>query len=687
MSDIVKTEVIGNLGLISLNNPPVNAASAGLRAGLVDALAALENAVEVIAVYGAGRSFIAGADIREFGKPPTEPWLPEVCLRIENAAVPVVAVLHGAALGGGLEVAIAAHARIAIPGVQLGFPEVTLGIIPGAGGTQRGPRLIGTQAALDLITTGRRIDAADAAKLGLIDTVREGAPRDVALAAAQDVLDGKLATRRTADIHVNVDSDAINHVAKKLSKSQAHLFSPHRAVEAVAAACKPISDGLAEERRLFQLCLDSPQRAGLIHAFFAERAVAKVPEASLEPIDITRIGVIGAGTMGAGIATTFLLAGFPVVITEQSEDAVNRGAETIAHNLDAAVKRGKMSTKERANIDLQTATDFSALAGCDLVIEAVFEDLDVKKSVLEAAESAAQPALLATNTSYLNINKMATVLKAPERLLGLHFFSPAHIMRLLEIVVADATAPKATATAFAIAKRLKKVAVRSGVGEGFIGNRIMSAYRKAADFMLMDGAEMTQIDAAIRAFGFAMGPFQMVDLAGLDIAWATRKRLAATRPANIRYHGEVGDALCEAWQFGAKSGRGYYVHGGDGPTANPDLPMIINEVQRRNGITPRKFSDTDIVERYTMAMIAEAARVLEDRVAEAPVDIDAVFLFGYGFPRWRGGPMFYADTLGAKSIVASLSKLSEEDHQFWQTPPLLVQMAKDGSTFADLGVR
>ncbi len=681
MADVVQITREGAIGLIGLNNPPVNAAGHGLRAGLAAAVDALEgdDSVQVIAIYGEGRSFIAGADIREFGKPAQAPLLPDVCNRLERCTKPVISVLHGAALGGGLEVAIATHARIAIDGVQLGFPEVGLGILPGAGGTQRGPRLVGIANALDLITSGKRITATQALAIGLVDKVVTGDARHMAIAAARDVLAGRLATRVTGDEPVAPDDAAIAASAAMLQETQAHLFSPHHAVRAVAASLRPLTQGLIEERRLFNECMDSPQRAGLIHAFFAERAVAKIPESGATPRHINKIGVIGAGTMGAGIATSCLLAGCQVVLVDRTDDAVARGRATVAANLDGAVKRGKMSADARAGILLTTAVDMAAIAGSDLVIEAAFEDMAVKKALMRQIADICPDALLATNTSYLNLDDIAAATARPQDVIGLHFFSPAHVMRLLEVVVGAKTRPDAVATGFALAKRLGKVAVRSGVCDGFIGNRIMNHYRKAADHMMLDGATPDQIDTAVRGFGFAMGPFEVSDLAGLDIGWANRKRVG--RVPGERYV-SVADKLCEAGQFGRKTGRGFYDHENGG--ANPDLMDLLAHERAAHGVTPRAFTADEIVARYMTAMIAEATRVVQDGIALRPIDVDAVFLFGYGFPRWRGGPLHYADTLGAAEILRRINGFAKDDAQFWQVPPLLRDMAETGRTFADM---
>ncbi|MFC2967285.1 3-hydroxyacyl-CoA dehydrogenase NAD-binding domain-containing protein [Acidimangrovimonas pyrenivorans] len=686
---IVSIERVGPIALVAVDNPPVNAASQALRQGLVEALEQLDGAegVEAIALYGKGRSFIAGADIREFGKPPMPPGLPDVCNRIEACETPVVALLHGVALGGGLEVALAAHARVALPDTTVGFPEVTLGILPGAGGTQRAPRLAGIAAALELITTGRRIDAEEAVRLGLIDRLAAGAPRDAALQAAEDLRTGALPRRRTGEIAVAPDAAAIQATTAKLAKRQKHLFAPFKCVEAVAASVQPLAEGLATERALFQQCLDSPQRAGLIHAFFAERAVAKIPEAGATPRQIGHVGVIGGGTMGSGIATAALLAGLKVTLNERDAEALSRGKATIEKNLAGAVKRGKLSEEKRDAIlkdALQTTLKLEDFSKVDLVIEAVFEDMDVKKEIFTRLDAIARPgAILASNTSYLDIDEIASVTSRPAEVIGLHFFSPAHVMRLLEVVVAGKTAPEVVATGFALARKLGKVAVRAGVCDGFIGNRILGHYKKVADYLMLDGASPQQIDAALEEFGFAMGPFAVLDLAGLDIGWATRKRLAPTRDPAERYVA-VADRVCENGWFGRKTGQGFYIHDADGPRPNPEVARFIEEERAEKGITPRAFSDDEIVSRYMTAMIAEATRVLEDGIALRPVDIDAVFLFGYGFPRFRGGPMFYADTLGPAELLRRIEAYAKEDPHYWRVPALLRRLADEGRDFASL---
>ncbi|WP_414443181.1 3-hydroxyacyl-CoA dehydrogenase NAD-binding domain-containing protein [Burkholderia sp. 22PA0106] len=684
--------------VVTLDHPPVNALSTEVRRGLLDAIeaAAGDDAVEAVLLVGAGRNFIAGADIREFGKPPQPPALPDVCGRIENSAKPVIAALHGATLGGGLEVALAAHYRIALPGAMLGLPEVLLGLLPGAGGTQRTPRLIGAAAALDLMLSGRRVDAPAAYVMGLVDrlatsddTLAEG------LAYAQTLLASRAPVRRTRDADGLADraaaQAAIDAARAELGKRANGLFSPQRIVEAVEAALTlPFDEGMARERQLFLACLDSPQRAGLVHAFFAEREVAKVPgarDAAVRPIE--RAGVIGGGTMGAGIAVAVLDAGLPVVMIERDERALAQGRARVAKVYDALVAKGRLADAARDErlARLSGSTVYDALADVDLVIEAVFEDLAVKQAVFEELAQVTKPrAVLATNTSYLDIDAIAA--SAGERagdVIGLHFFSPANVMKLLEIVVPAQVRPDVVATAFAFAKRLRKVAVRAGVCDGFIGNRLLAAYRGAADLVMEDGASPYQIDRAIREFGFPMGPYQVIDLAGGDIGWATRKRRAATRDPALRYVA-IADRLCERGWFGQKTQRGFYRYPDGARTGQPDpeVEQIVADARAAKGIVPREFSDDEIVRRYLAAMINEAANVLHEGIALRPLDIDVVLVHGYGFPRHRGGPLHYADTLGLDTVLADIRRYAEEDPAFWKASPLLVELAERGARFESL---
>lgn len=688
MSDVVTTAREGHIGLIALNNPPVNAASQALRQGLLDRITALnaDDEVQAIAIYGEGRTFIAGADITEFGAGPRAPHLPAVVDAIEASEKPVVAVLHGTALGGGLEVAMGAHARVALPGTKVGLPEIALGIFPGAGGTQRAPRLAGWDAALQMILTGAPVPAEKAAEWGLVDKIIEGTPREVALIAGEALIEETLTARKTTEIDIDPAPETIAAWREGMAQKAPHLMAPQKAIDAVEAASGDYAEGLEIESKRFMECLTSAQSRGMVHAFFADRAVQKIPEAGATPRDVQKVGIIGGGTMGSGIGTAMLMGGLRLTLIEMSDEAAARAEKTITGNLDGAVQRKKMKpeTRDDALSRLTVTTDFDALADADLIIEAVFEEMPVKKEVFTRLDALAKPgAILASNTSYLDINEIAAVTSRPKDVIGLHFFSPAHIMKLLEVVVADKTAADVVATGFALAKRLRKIAVRAGVCDGFIGNRILSHYGKEASYLVEDGATPQQVDKALEGFGFAMGPFRVWDLAGLDIGWATRKRQAATRPAEER-DVEIADRICENGWFGRKTGRGYYIYDEGDEHPNPAVDGIIAAERARKGITPREITDEEIIERYMTAMILEAARVVEDGTALRPIDVDAVLLYGYGFPRFRGGPLKYADELGAAEVVRRADAYAKGDAYYWQVPQLLRDMAASGQTFADM---
>ena len=680
--EAVGYEVEDGVAVLAIRNPPVNALSHAVRAGLWAAMDRAEDEARAVVILGEGRTFIAGADISEFGRPPKEPWLPALCDRIEASPLPVVAAIHGTALGGGLEVALAAHYRVAVPSAKVGLPEVLLGIIPGAGGTQRLPRLTGAEAALDLVTTGRHVPAGDALDLGILDRVEEGEPRVIGLAYARELLAEGTGPRRVSELPRPEPLDWDTAHAKALAKGRGQI-APAAAVRAVQAASEmDYPEGLARERGLFGELMESPQREGLIHAFFAERAVSKLPELKgVEPREVSHVGVIGGGTMGSGIATACLLVGLPVTMVEASGEALARGEGTVAKNLDGAVARGKMSDDRRTAVEFAGATGMDALGAADLVVEAVFEEMDVKKDVFGRLDAAAKPgAVLATNTSYLDVDEIAAATSRPEDVIGLHFFSPAHVMRLLEVVVGERTAPEVVATGFALAKRLGKVAVRAGVCDGFIGNRILSHWRMAVDHMVLDGASPYQVDRALEAFGMAMGPYKVADLAGLDIGWATRKRLAATRDPRERVP-TFADRLCEMGRFGRKTGRGYYVYEDGKPIEDPEVEAIVAEAREGEG---RAFEDHEIQRRTMAAMVDEAARVVEEGIAARPLDVDVVLVHGYGFPRWRGGPMLWADREGLDSLLADIRRFAEEDDHFWRPAPLLERLASEGRRFADL---
>ncbi|MFP5477438.1 MAG: 3-hydroxyacyl-CoA dehydrogenase NAD-binding domain-containing protein [Gammaproteobacteria bacterium] len=687
----------GEVLQITVDNPPVNALSAAVRRGLLAAIEAADAdpQVKAVLIVGHGANFIAGADIREFGQTPQPPSLPEVCNRIEACSKPVVAALRGAALGGGLEIAIAAHYRVALPDAKLGLPEVQLGLMPGAGGTVRAPRLIGAAAALELMLSGRHVKAKEALSLGLVDRIAEGEDAVAAgLAYVQALLAADASVRRTRDAQGLADraaaQAAIDAARADTAKKSKNLFSPHKIVEAVQTALdKPFDEAMTLERQAFMACIDSPQRAGLIHAFFAEREVVKVPEAqAAQPRKLDKVGIVGGGTMGAGIAVSALDAGLPVVMVERDDASIARGQANVEKVYNGLIKKGRMTPEAKTAVmaRFSGSTDYAAFADVDLVIEAVFEDIEVKKAVFKELDRVCKPgAVLATNTSYLDIDAIAASVSRPQDVIGLHFFSPANIMKLLEIVVPAKVSADVVSTAFALAKKMKKVPVRAGVCDGFIGNRILAVYKQAADYIMEDGASPYEIDEAVRGFGYPMGPFQVTDLAGGDIGWATRKRRAATRDPKARYV-EVADRVCERGWFGQKTGRGFYLYPEGARTGQPDAEVlaIVDAERQKKGITPRKFTPEEIMRRYMAAMVNEGAKVVEEGIALRPLDVDVTFLYGYGFPRFRGGPMKYADMVGLPKVLDDIRTFAKEDPLFWKPAPLLERLVAEGRDFSSL---
>ena len=647
-SDTVRGAVSNGVLLIEIDHAPVNALSTDVRKGLLAAIAYGEATVDIagIVVTGAGSNFIGGADIREFGAPPAEPVLPAVLAAIENAAKPVVVAINGAALGGGLEVALAAHRRIASPTATLALPEVKLGIVPGAGGTQRLPRLIGIPATIDMIATGRSVPAPEALKLGIVDRVEDGDLRAAAVSEARSLVGTTL--RRSGACKVPpAPTDAIDAAANKALARVRGQSAPHEAVRLVRLTVDtPFAEGLAEERRTFLALRDSEQAAALRHVFFAERAAAKV--SGLEDVKLRKvetIGVVGLGLMGSGIATCALDAGYTVVGIEQTEDAVAKGRSRVEGLLDRALKSGRIDAAGKADRlqRLTTSGVLQSLATADLVIEAVFDDLSVKTELFVRLDGIVRSdAIFATNTSYLDPDPIAAATTRPERVLGLHFFSPANVMRLLEVVRCARTAPDVLATGLAVAKRLRKLPIVCGVTEGFIGNRIFSAYRREAEFLLEDGALPQQIDAAMEAYGLAMGPFAVFDLAGLEIAWARRKRHAATRGPKARYV-DIADHLCEAGRLGLKAGRGWYRYRDGKREVDPEVTALIEQRRAAKGLIARTISDDEVRQRLLAAMAAEGAALLSEGIAARASDIDLVMINGYGFPAHKGGPMFAAE--------------------------------------------
>ncbi|WP_033535532.1 3-hydroxyacyl-CoA dehydrogenase NAD-binding domain-containing protein [Bordetella trematum] len=693
---VVHCQREGDVLVVTIDNPPVNALSQAVRAGLLSAIeqAERDGTVRAVLLLSEGRAFIAGADIREFGKPPLPPSLPEVCNRIEACSKLVVAAIHGPALGGGLEVAMSAHYRLAVASARLGLPEVNLGLLPGAGGTQRAPRLMGVRAAASLMLGGQPLTAAKAREAGLVDVLAASDEvRAEGLTYVQELLAAGAPLRRCRDLAIAEPQQALawlDTLAEETARKSRGLFSPLKIVECLRAAVElPFEDGLAAERARFLQCLDSPQRAGLVHAFFAERETAKIPEARrAQPRALERVGVVGGGTMGAGIAVALLDAGLTVTLVERDDASLARGQANVEKVYDRLIAKGRMDEARKAAIlaRLSLSTDYGALAEADLVIEAVFEDLDVKKSVFQALDRHCKPgAVLATNTSYLDVDVLADSISRPQDVIGLHFFSPANIMRLLEVVVPAKVADDVVVTAFELARRMKKTPVRAGVCDGFIGNRMLAVYKQAADFMIEDGASPYEIDAAVRGFGYPMGPFQVTDLAGGDIAWAMRKRRSATRDPDIRYV-EVADRLCERGWFGQKTGRGFYLYpeGTRSGQPDPEVLEIVQAERARKGVTPRTFTPEDIMRRYMAAMVNEGARVLADGIALRPLDIDVTLVAGYGFPRWRGGPMKWADQQGLETVLADIRSFAAEDPKFWTPAPLLEKLVAEGRDFDSL---
>ncbi len=693
MSDVVVYEREGEVGLIKVASPPVNALSQAVRAGLMEALAAGLADVEAkaLVLYGDARTFIAGADIKEFGKPPQSPGLKEVIDAFDASSKVTIAAIHGTALGGGLETALGCHYRVAVPTAKVGLPEVKLGIIPGAGGTQRLPRVAGVEAALDMITSGRHVPAKEAETLGIVDAVIDSPDiRTAGITFARRAIAEAMPLSRVRDRQdkLTVPDGLFEAKRKELARRSRGQTSPLTCVDAVEAAVTlPFDEGLARERALFMQCMDSPQRAALIHAFFGERAVSKIPglPAEVKPRPLQAAAVIGAGTMGGGIAMCFANAGLPVTLIETTQDALDRGLGRIRGNYEASAKRGRMSAADvetRMGL-IKPSTDLGDVAEADIIIEAVFEKMEVKQEVFTKLDSLAKAgAVLASNTSYLDVDKIAAFTSRPQDVLGMHFFSPANIMRLLEVVNATKTAPDTLKTALQVGKLMGKVTAVAGVCDGFIGNRMLKYYQRQINFMLEDGALPQQIDKAMTDFGFAMGPFAVGDLAGLDIGYFNRRREDATRDPDERYV-DIADKLYDLGRLGQKTAAGWYRYeaGNRKPLPDPLVEELILEASKRKGITRRAISDEEIRGRVLCALVNEGAKILEEGIAFRPVDIDQVWIHGYAFPAHQGGPMFWADAQGLDKVVAMMAGYAKEDPKNWQPADLLAQLAKEGSSF------
>ncbi|KWI43544.1 3-hydroxyacyl-CoA dehydrogenase NAD-binding domain-containing protein [Burkholderia stagnalis] len=682
------------VAVITLNNPPVNGLGLSTRLGLMEGLdrAAQDPAVTAIVLTGAGRAFSGGADITEFNTPKAlqEPSLHTVIRAVEASAKPVVAAIHSVAMGGGLELALGAHYRIAAPGAQIALPEVKLGLLPGAGGTQRLPRAVGLEVALNMIVSGAPVPSEQLAKSGLFDEMAEG-----------DLLDAAVAFARKAGVqpgpHPRVRDRKIVHenaagfiqFARNSARAAAPNFpAPHKCIDAIeAGVLNGFDKGSVAEREGFVALMMTPESRALRHAFFGERAASKIPDVPADtPVrEIRKVAVIGAGTMGGGIAMNFVNAGLPVTLLETKQDALERGLATIRKNYDAQVKKGKLTQEKLdARMALIAPTlSYDDLKDADLIIEAVFEELGVKEQVFGRLDEVAKPgAILASNTSTLDVNRIAAFTKRPQDVVGMHFFSPANVMKLLEVVRGEATAKDVLATVMAIAKKIRKTAVVSGVCDGFIGNRMIEQYIRQALFMLEEGALPAQVDRAIEKFGFAMGPFRMSDLAGNDIGWAIRKRRYVENPG--LHYSKIADRLCEQGRFGQKTGAGWYDYVPGDRKAKPSAlvdEMVVAYSQER-GVARRKIGDDEIVERLVFALVNEGAKILEEKIASKASDIDMVYLTGYGFPLWRGGPMLYADTVGLYNVERAIRRYAAgANGDAWQLAPSIAELAQAGRGF------
>ncbi len=674
------------VALIEIDNPPVNATSQAVRAGLLAAIQEVDRnpQIEAAVIACAGRTFVAGADIREFGQPPREPHLPDVVNVLEACSKPVVAAIQGTALGGGCEIALACHARVMDRGAALGLPEVKLGLVPGAGGTQRLPRLVGLEAAIEIATSGRMVKAAEALSLGLVDRLATNDLRSEAADLARELIGKPL--RRTGELSVaGMDTQAAQAKIAGVRKKARGAEAPEKAAELILlAASLPLTDGMARERDVFMELRSSEQSAALRHAFFAEREVTRVPGLeNIEPRPVQKVGVIGAGTMGSGIAIAFADSGFDVKIVEMNEQALAAGQARITDTYDGQVTSGRISaaTRDERLQAIRFEIGIAGLSDRDLVIEAVFEDLDIKRALFRDLDAILPPGtVLATNTSYLDVNLIAGATSRPADVIGLHFFSPANVMKLLEIVRADKTAADVVATGLALAKRLRKVPVVCRVCDGFVGNRILSRYRQQAEYLLEEGALPHEVDAALEAFGFPMGPFAVSDLAGLDIAWARRKRLAPTRDPRERYV-DIADRLCEAGRFGRKTGAGWYRYEGGKRELDPFVTSLVEEASKRRGLTRRPVSAEEIQSRIRAAIVNEACKILDEHIVERPLDIDVVMMHGYGYPAWRGGPLFEADRVGLKAILDQVNERAHQDGPGWEPAAGLTSRAASGTRF------
>ncbi len=685
----------GDAAVITLDNPPVNGLGHALRSAIVAGVdaAQADARVKAIVLIGANKLFSGGADIREFNTPKAaaEPTLHSAIRTVEASAKPVVAAIGGTCMGGGLELALACHYRVAGPDAQVALPEVKLGLLPGAGGTQRLPRVVGVETALNMIVSGVTVPAAQLGKTALFDDVVAGDLLEGALGFARKVAGERPLPRVRDRKAVEPEAEAFFQFARNSVGAMVKNYpAPLKCIDAVEAAVeKPFEEGLRFERELFLELLQTPESRALRHAFFGERAAAKIPDVPSDtPVrKVESVAVVGAGTMGGGIAMNFLNAGVPVTILETRQEALDKGVATIRKNYEASVKRGRMTPEQldqRMKL-LKPTLSYDDVKNADLAIEAVFEDMGVKETVFRKLDEVMKPgAMLATNTSTLDVNRIAGFTKRPGDVVGMHFFSPANVMKLLEVIRGAKTSKDVLATVMQVAKKIRKTAVVSGVCDGFIGNRMVEQYLRQALFLVEEGASPQQVDQALEKFGFAMGPFRMSDLAGNDIGWAIRKRRYAERPNMI--YSRLADRLCELGRFGQKTGAGWYRYepGRRDALADPAVDEMIAAYRKEKGITPRRIDDAEIVERCVYALVNEGARILEEGIAARASDIDMVYLTGYGFPVHRGGPMLYADMQGLYNVARTMQRFAANPHgdpSFWKPAPLLEKLAAEGKTF------
>lgn len=687
---VVSTEQHGDVALVLIDNPPVNATSAAVRAGLLAEIerANADPATKAIVIACAGRTFVAGADIREFGKPPQPPSLPDTIAAIESGSKPVVAAIHGTALGGGFEITLGAHARVAVADAKIGLPEVKLGILPGAGGTQRLPRLVGPVAALDICASGRMVPAAEAHRLGIIDEIVGGDLREAAIAKARAMIGQPI--RRAAELAIPAfDPAAFDQAASDVIKKARGALAPAAIVDCVRMATTvPFADGVAAERQTFLKLVVSDQAKAMRYVFFGERDVLKVPHLDgVAPRAIATVGVIGAGTMGAGIAISLVDSGLPVTLIETNQEALDRGVERITQTWQRSVKLGRMTDAQlvERRARLTPTTNFAALGTCDLIIEAVFEEMAIKKDVFaKLGQVAKAGAVLASNTSYLDINEIAAASGRPTDVIGMHFFSPANIMRLVEVIQGRDSALDVVATGVAIGKRMGKLPVVMGVCDGFVGNRILAVWRQLADMLVEEGALPQDVDAAMEGWGMAMGPYAVADLAGLDIGMRRRREFAHLRDPEKRYSATIADRLCALGRFGQKTGAGYYTYDNGRRIVDPAVTDIVESVSQEKGIARRAIPREQITRWIHAAMVNEACRILSENIVSRPLDIDMVKLNGYGFPIWRGGPLCEADRVGLAQVLETMREVHRMAGKGFEPAALLEWMIAHGKSFADL---